>query len=510
MGLTVKSSRSSTKPASRPCCRSFARPYSGARRATSVPITVYCPTCGMTAKGPDAAAGRVLKCPQCGEPIRMPNRPDGIRSPNTIPTKAEQPAERAAAPDRGNHESNRKSVVRSVLAFEQVDIYTKLAAVAALLGLLVLGASPLFNWVNFASGGVIGLKEDGKIVLGVTLLAIAIWVAVLFKPSWLKAGAIAVQAWGTVAVFWMGALVWKVGSILDSPAVKDNPLAMLFATQISPGAGLYLGLFGGLVVAAALGFVAVRRSLGIRDLWPYFATQGCSVAVGILLAIFSNREAPNRKTPISRGLSPVRTRNQTGHLPKKNGLGVGASKPPSCRKHRNQRRKLRSPNSRRFHRPRKKNDGWTPAAQNPTPVPGCKDVYVAVLTLETEHVDVNDFGKTTSRDKHLVIRVGIFNKSETRKVDYAGWGAVYGGGDNPPELVDNFGNTYPRVHFGLGSRIEGQVRSESIYPGKNLIDLLVFAIPIDKAEYLRLRLPADNLGGRGDVRIQIPRSMFSK
>ena len=150
------------------------------------------------------------------------------------------------------------------MAFQQLDVYTKIAALSAVVGLLVLGVSPLFNWINLPIvGGVIGLKGDGKIVLAITLVAIAISIAAIIKPKWLKPGLLTVQAWGTVAVFWMAALIWQVGTIGDSLDVKDNPFAGLLATMISPGAGLYLGLIGAIVVAAALGFMAVRLA---RDL----------------------------------------------------------------------------------------------------------------------------------------------------------------------------------------------------------------------------------------------------
>jgi hypothetical protein len=165
---------------------------------------------------------------------------------------------------------------------------------AAIIGLVVLGLSPFFKWVNFASGGVIGLKGDGKIVLGITLLAIAICVAVLLKPECFKAGVLVVQAWGTVAVFWMAALIWKVGSIFDSSDIKNNPFAGLLATQISPGAGLYVGLIGALIVAAALGFVAVRHLLVFGRMKVYCATQGVSVALGILLGFFVGPSAPSK------------------------------------------------------------------------------------------------------------------------------------------------------------------------------------------------------------------------
>jgi len=98
-----------------------------------------------------------------------------------------------------------------------------------------------------------------------------------------------VQTWGITTTFWMGALIWKVGSI---SAVKDNPFAALLAIQISPGAGLYLGLIGGLVVAAALGFAAVHRLLSAGSLKPFYVTQGCSCALGILLAFYVGPDQP--------------------------------------------------------------------------------------------------------------------------------------------------------------------------------------------------------------------------
>jgi hypothetical protein len=197
-------------------------------------------------------------------------------------------------------DSRRKSTAGAALTFQQLDIHTKIAGLAAVVGLLVLGVSPLFRWINFASGGVIGLKGDGKIVLGITLVAIAVCITVLIRSSWLKFGVIGVQAWATVAVFWMAALIWKVASIFDSSVVTDNPFAGLLATQISPGAGLYMGLIGALMAAASLGFIAVRRSVGFRGLWPYFTTQGLSVALGVLLAIFvgpSNTSKPETAQP---------------------------------------------------------------------------------------------------------------------------------------------------------------------------------------------------------------------
>jgi hypothetical protein len=171
---------------------------------------------------------------------------------------------------------------------------TKIAASAAAIGLLILAVSPLFHWVKFANGGVIGLKGDGKFVLGINFVAIAIYIAFLINPKWLKSDVLAIQAWDTVAVFWIAALIWNVSSIFDLPGLKDNPFAGLLAAQINPGAGLYLALLGALVVAAGFGFVAVRRLLAYGGINAYLATQGLSVALGVLLAFFVGPSSPTR------------------------------------------------------------------------------------------------------------------------------------------------------------------------------------------------------------------------
>ena len=58
--------------------------------------------------------------------------------------------------------------------------------------------------------------------------------------------------------------------------------------------------------------------------------------------------------------------------------------------------------------------------------------------------------------------------------------------------------------------IIGQVQSESVYPGKSIDDLLVFELPVEKAKYLRLELPASAFHGEGKLRIQIPADMIQR
>ena len=164
------------------------------------------------------------------------------------------------------------------------SLHMKVAGWIGAVGLLVLALSPLFNWVNIGVGGVTGITGDGKIVLGLTVAAIAAYIVGLSTRKKLTPVLLAVQSWGTVAVFWMGGLIWQVSVLLKSPELEDNPFAALIATQAGPGAGLYLGLVGALAVAGGVGFFAVRYLLRRRAVKFYCVAQGLSCAVGIAVA----------------------------------------------------------------------------------------------------------------------------------------------------------------------------------------------------------------------------------
>jgi hypothetical protein len=139
------------------------------------------------------------------------------------------------------------------------------------------------------------------------------------------------------------------------------------------------------------------------------------------------------------------------------------------------------------------------------------DVRVCVKGVQVAFVKGKEFREFTSEQKHLLIYLGIQNVGNTRKVDYTGWGAADGFlRESMPSLTDNFGNTYKRIRFGLGSRIDGQILSESIYPQKILDDLLVFETPLDNVQHLRLELPARNFEGTGKLQFQIPVAMIRR
>lgn len=142
------------------------------------------------------------------------------------------------------------------------------------------------------------------------------------------------------------------------------------------------------------------------------------------------------------------------------------------------------------------------------------DIQVKVLSAGIARVPLSsptpDSGRMSENDL-LMITLEISNLSQTAKLNYRGWtGSDFGIGRDYGTLVDNFENTYKRITFGIFHRPKGQVESESVYPGKTITDLLVFEQPIDKADCVKLELPAENFGGTGMLRIRIPISMVKR
>ena len=284
---------------------------------TPTPIRVKCPKCGAVARGNDSHLARDIKCPRCQEVVRFvpvtdqPSRPahDPISQPQTPPHSQPEPTSIFAgttfffnndgiSQDSEQHDTQvipgqeppghaSSSIFQTneySASIFQFDNNQKITASIAGGGLLILGLSPFFWWLKFGGGGITGLAGDGKILLAVTVVAAAAYTAVIVKRKWLAPVLLTVQAWGTIVMFWMGALIWKVGSILNSPDVEDNSFAVMSSAMISPGAGLYLGLIGGITVSAALGFLAGRLLLAEGNLKLFYTSQGIACALGILLA----------------------------------------------------------------------------------------------------------------------------------------------------------------------------------------------------------------------------------
>lgn len=153
--------------------------------------------------------------------------------------------------------------------------------------------------------------------------------------------------------------------------------------------------------------------------------------------------------------------------------------------------------------------------------------YVAVLScaltadrIETDGENVSVkivplFGRVPIRDmftkkiqltqkKYLCCGVTVTNKSDEKKIDFRGWGSnmfmafAF--------LKDDLGNQYKMVDLGVTNEFPGKIKSESIYPGKAVLEVLVFEIPIDKASSFSLILKGGNVGEEGDLVVKFPRT----
>lgn len=138
------------------------------------------------------------------------------------------------------------------------------------------------------------------------------------------------------------------------------------------------------------------------------------------------------------------------------------------------------------------------------------DVKIKIISAEIDFVTGKNFKEFTSKEKLLKITVRVTNANPNRKVEFEGWGKHDFSFDDSPSLKDNFKNSYKLINFGLGARVDGQVKIESLYPEKPITDLLVFEAPLGNVEFLILELPNKNIGGKGSLKFKIPSSMLKK
>ena len=129
------------------------------------------------------------------------------------------------------------------------------------------------------------------------------------------------------------------------------------------------------------------------------------------------------------------------------------------------------------------------------------DVRVSVSAATIDFVKGSEgSGEFKSKEKLLALRLRIDNTSSARKVEYTSWGSAEPPDESDlPRLTDEHGTAYKLITFGGERRVEGQLRSESIHPGKGVSDVLVFDAPAPGAQTLTLDLPAQELRrGRAD------------
>lgn len=112
-------------------------------------------------------------------------------------------------------------------------------------------------------------------------------------------------------------------------------------------------------------------------------------------------------------------------------------------------------------------------------------------------------------DKFLFLRVLLENEHGEDSVEYHSWSDSVRQQRNIPKLIDDIGNEYPAMSFG-DFQLPGQISRSDLHRFEKLTDLLVFRKPQEGFAHLHLALSASALGGEGQIRFDIPKSMVVK
>jgi hypothetical protein len=180
--------------------------------------------------------------------------------------------------------------------------------------------------------------------------------------------------------------------------------------------------------------------------------------------------------------------------------------------------------------PQNQGDASPPAPDKPPPTPtksepewadaskgairqGDLQVKITKVTIgKVQLLDMAISAFKRSETNLLMVKLELLNANPTKKVEYHSWlGEGFSFDRDSATLKDNFNNSYKRICFNWDSYpVESVAGSKSIYPNKEVTDLLVFEVPVDTMEYLRLELPAKNFGGTGMLRLQIPKAMIQR
>lgn len=122
----------------------------------------------------------------------------------------------------------------------------------------------------------------------------------------------------------------------------------------------------------------------------------------------------------------------------------------------------------------------------------------------------DDFAATP--EEYLLVRVTLQNVGSERKLHYLGWGSFSASVNGTTgRLVDEHNRTYRSRSFGNGVQVRGRVsRSVDIVEGKPVEDTLVFEPPPADVQTLHLELPAENFGGSGHLRLEIPAAAIGR
>ena len=142
------------------------------------------------------------------------------------------------------------------------------------------------------------------------------------------------------------------------------------------------------------------------------------------------------------------------------------------------------------------------------------DVQIRLTKVVIGHVPLwNDIvrGETESKEELLTVWLEITNQGGQKPIKYNGWMSDFAPIlDIDAKLSDDLDNEYQMGRFGRTLRIKDAETNVPIHPGKSIKDALVFQVPSEDADLLRLELSANALGEEGTVELRIPVEMVSQ
>lgn len=173
-------------------------------------------------------------------------------------------------------------------ASDRVEVTQSVSVWIAAAGFILLLIAPFLRWVNFGAGGFIGIAGDGKYLLGAAVMTGMLFGVSITRRPILIVPLLLSQGVATIAAFWIGGLLWRLSSAFNMHSDTEKSIGSLFASlMVSPGAGLYLGLLGGMLVAAMSGYLVFRQPrFGVL---AAVSNQVLFACLGIVLVVFLRR-----------------------------------------------------------------------------------------------------------------------------------------------------------------------------------------------------------------------------
>lgn|GEM_PF-1074089 len=282
---------------------------------TSDTIRFKCPNCGAIARGHRKNLERDLACPKCKVTVRFEAmKPEaGVNSHKPVeevkePHSQQLPSVMAIPIDDDRREAHNDIVpkisisttmgMRQCRRFsDRLDMTQTASVWIAAAGFIFLFTSPFLRWVNVGAGGFIGIAGDGKYLLGAAIVTGVLFGISIARRPLLTVPLMISQGVGTMTTFWMGGLLWRLSNTFNINSDNENPIGGLFASlMVSPGAGLYFGLLGGVLVAATSGYLVFRQPR--FGAIPAVLNQVLFICMGIVLVVYLGRTQDLRQRSV--------------------------------------------------------------------------------------------------------------------------------------------------------------------------------------------------------------------